>query len=258
MNKPDLHVVKFSGGKDSTAMLLRMKELGMRIDVILFCDTTVEFPAMYDHVKKVEEYVGIPITVLKSDNDFEYYLLEHTIKRRKGGTIQGYPFPTATMRWCTRALKLDVVNKYQRKMTKDYNIIEYVGLAADEQYRLERDINKIENVRHPLVEWGWTEADALQYCYDKGFDFGGLYKLFGRVSCWCCPLQPLSELRVLRKEFPDLWNKLLDWQSKKEHKFKADYSVQELEIRFQFEEEKLARGESITNRQFFNELKERL
>ena len=42
----DYHVVSFSGGKDSTAMLLRMLELGMPVDEIIFCDTTVEFPQM--------------------------------------------------------------------------------------------------------------------------------------------------------------------------------------------------------------------
>ena len=44
--KSDLHVVSFSGGKDSTAMLLRMLELGMRVDEILYCDTYMEFPQM--------------------------------------------------------------------------------------------------------------------------------------------------------------------------------------------------------------------
>ena len=258
MSKPDLHVVSFSGGKDSTAMLLRMKELGMKIDIILYCDTTVEFPAMYDHVKKVEAYVGIPIKVLRSDKDFEYYMLHHKVNARNGEIKQGYSFPDARNRWCTRALKTDLVKRYLRNLKKDYNVIEYLGLAADESYRLERANNQRENVRYPLVEWEWTEADALQYCYNKGFDFGGLYELFSRVSCWCCPLQPLSELRTLRKEFPELWNKLLNWQTKTRRTYKPTYTVQELDIRFQFEEEKLARGESITNRQFYTELKERL
>ena len=51
--KPKLHVVSFSGGKDSTAMLLRMLDEGMPVDVILFCDTGLEFPAMYDQKSKV-------------------------------------------------------------------------------------------------------------------------------------------------------------------------------------------------------------
>jgi len=48
------HIVSFSGGKDSTAMLLKMIEENMQIDEIIFCDTGVEFPAMYEHIRKVE------------------------------------------------------------------------------------------------------------------------------------------------------------------------------------------------------------
>ena len=33
------HIVSFSGGKDSTAMLLRMLEENMQVDEIIFCDT---------------------------------------------------------------------------------------------------------------------------------------------------------------------------------------------------------------------------
>ncbi len=76
------HVVNFSGGKDSTAMLLHMIELSMPIDEIIFCDTTVEFPQMYDHVDKVEQYIGRPITRLCREHSWEYMLLHHIKKRR--------------------------------------------------------------------------------------------------------------------------------------------------------------------------------
>ena len=69
-------IVSFSGGKDSTAMLLRMLELGMRVDEIIFYDTGVEFPQMYEHVDKVERYIKRQITRLKDEHDFEYYLLD--------------------------------------------------------------------------------------------------------------------------------------------------------------------------------------
>jgi len=56
MDKPELHIVSLSGGKDSTAMLLRMLEENMPIDLILFCDTGLEFEAMYKHIDKLEKY----------------------------------------------------------------------------------------------------------------------------------------------------------------------------------------------------------
>ena len=46
------------------------------------------------------------------------------------------------------------------------------------------------------MEWRITEAKALQICYDQGFDWGGLYEIYHRASCWCCPLQRIDELRT--------------------------------------------------------------
>jgi 3'-phosphoadenosine 5'-phosphosulfate sulfotransferase (PAPS reductase)/FAD synthetase len=170
----------------------------------------------------------------------------------------GYSWAGSLSRWCTTRLKTEVINSYFKNLNNNYRVIHCVGIASDEQYRLQRKNNSKDNQRHPLVEWEWTEADALGYCYDRGFDWEGLYKLFARVSCWCCPLQPLEELRTLRKHFPDLWEELKDMDRRTWRKFKPDYSVDELEIRFAFEEERLAEGLPINNRDFFNKLKERL
>lgn len=65
MDKPKLYVCSFSGGKDSTAMLLRLLEEGMPVDIILFCDTGLEFPQLYRHVDKVEHDIGREITRVK-------------------------------------------------------------------------------------------------------------------------------------------------------------------------------------------------
>lgn len=53
-----LNIVQFSGCKDSTAMLLMMLEKNMPIDDIIFCDTGKEFPQIYEHIEKVNKYIG--------------------------------------------------------------------------------------------------------------------------------------------------------------------------------------------------------
>lgn len=226
------HIVSFSGGKDSTAMLLLMIENNMKIDEIIFLDTGVEFPQMYQHIEKVKAMIGREITVLKAEKSYEYYMLEHVKTRGKNKGQKGYSWADFRNRWCTSNLKQQVIKKYMKKY-KEYKIIEYHGIAIDEQKRLEKNKNK--NVRYPLAEWGLTEKDALQYCYDKGFTWNGLYEKFDRVSCWCCPLKSLKELRVLYSDFPHLWEKLKEWDNKTYRKFRADYSVQELEDKFKKE-----------------------
>lgn len=84
------HIVSFSGGKDSTAMLLKMIENNMKIDEILFCDTVKEFPQMYEHIKKVEDYIKRPITKIKAEKSFDYYMFEHIKTKGKNKGQKGY------------------------------------------------------------------------------------------------------------------------------------------------------------------------
>ena len=262
--KPKYHIVSFSGGKDSTAMLLHMMELRMPIDEVLYCDTYMEFPAMIRHVEKIKKIVekeGIKFVTLKNPMPFKYFLLEYQPKRSKksieklGGNPKGYSWPFTRTRWCTRRLKTSLLEKYERDLINQYELIEYVGIAADEQPRLDRESNKNHN--HPLVDWNWTESDALNYCYDKGFDWEGLYEIFDRVSCWCCPLQSLKDLKSLWKHFPDLWNELNEMDKQTWIKFKPAYSVEELTARFELEEKLEGEGKSINphNKEFREALK---
>ena len=266
--KKDLFVCSCSFGKDSLAMLLRLLESGMPVDIILFNETGLDFPEMEEHISKVEEYIkrytDIGITRLKPEHPFEYYFFDVHINHRKQtkfnerlGTDShnGFSWPGPKMRWCTDRLKTRPRTQFLRDYRKEYNIIEYVGIAADEEYRLRRKINDRENKRYPLVGWGMTEADCLQYCYDRGFDWGGLYEKFSRVSCWCCPLQSLPELRVLYHEFPDLWQKLKEMDSQTYGQFRIDYSVEDLEKRFDLEDTWRAAGREPKGKAFFIELK---
>lgn len=233
------HIVSFSGGKDSTAMLLLMIEKGYHIDEILFLDTGVEFPQMYKHIKKVEKYIKKPITILKAEHSFEYMMFDYVKKKGKNKGQKGYSWTDFRNRWCTKYFKQHLMKVYLRnKYGKKSNIIQYVGLACDEMKRVNRkNRDVLYKLNYPLVELGITENMALDYCYKKGFNWDGLYDKFKRVSCWCCPLQSIGDLRTLYNNFPNLWCTLKEWDNKTYRKFRADYSVEELEAKF--EKEKL-------------------
>ena len=200
-------------------MVLRLLEEGRQVDEILFCDTGLEYPQMYEHLEKLERYIGRPITRLKAPYTFEQYFYEY---QAKGDatlvTNRGLSWPSHACRWCTGRLKTHVMAKYLRELKKQYQLVQYVGIAADEAHRC-------KDLHYPLVEWGMTEADCLNYCYARGFDWGGLYKIFRRVSCWCCPLQPISELRKLRTHCPDLWQRLLYMDAHTWQPFRRDYTA---------------------------------
>lgn len=267
INKPNFYVCSLSGGKDSTAMLLGLLERKMPIDCILFCDTGLEFPAMYDHLRLLEKNIGRSITRIKAQQSYEYLMFYAPVHRGENSPVlkkynaenYGYSWPGPKQRWCTTRLKDVPREHYLSKLRKQYNVKEYVGIAADEQYRLERKRNKNPDHIHPLVDWGMTEKDCLKYCYEHGYNWDGLYDLFDKVSCWCCPLQSLDELRKLYEYFPELWEQLKKWDKQTWRKFRSDYSVEELEKRFNFEKKWQEKGKkSFRSKEFFIALREEL
>lgn len=124
MDKPEYRLVSLSGGKDSTATLLGMLERGMRIDCILFCDTGLEFPAMYDHLAKLERDIGRPITRVKAEQSYEYLMFETPVNRKEdtafaskyGKIHKGYGWAGPRMRWCTTRLKDMPREKFLREL----------------------------------------------------------------------------------------------------------------------------------------------
>ena len=205
-----------------------MLEKGIRIDRVICVDTTKEFPEMYEHIKKVQSMIE-PLKIEIVKIDFDYFFGEKVINRgiNKGKT--GYGWTGARGRWCT-ALKILAINKITKMLQENYT--EFIGIASDEQKRLEKKYLKVHSIRTPLVEWGITEKQALEYCYYRGLDWGGLYEKFNRVSCWCCPLSRVGALRVLYNDFPELWKELQEMDKKSFRKFRSDYTVEQLEDRF--------------------------
>jgi len=230
-----MNIVSFSGGKDSTAMLLMMLEKGLPVDRVICVDTTKEFPQMYEHINAVQKLCPVEIEVVKID--FDYWFGDHVKTKGKNKGKKGYGFPDFRNRWCT-ALKRDAVKRVQKTITGD--CIQFHGIAFDEKDRCKNNAGR--NIRYPLVEWQVTEKQALEYCYAKGFNWGGLYEKFHRVSCWCCPLSRIGELRVLYNDFPELWAELEEMDKKSFRKFRSDYSVKDLSEKFAMEFKKEGEG----------------
>lgn len=235
----DCYSVSLSGGKDSTAMLLRLLEENRQVDDIVFFDTGWEFPQMLEHIERVEDFIGRKVTRLCPPKSFEWRMMYQPIIRGQGkktGDVYriGNGWPSMNRRWCTQE-KMNVLRKYTK------GAVQCIGIASDEIRRMQSTTFAGPNRIYPLIEWDMTEADCLAYCKDRGFDWGGLYQKFTRVSCFCCPFQRVGELRTLRREFPDLWQKMLDWDARIDPNrgFRGYDTVHDLEIRFSEEDRQL-------------------
>lgn len=244
-SKDIFSAVSLSGGKDSSCLLILMIEKGLPIDSVLYADTSMEFPEMEAHIAKLDDFLfrerGLHITTLRHPHGFEWLMFDEPKQKpsclenraRLGIPPYGNGWPGMKVRWCTGQLKTHLLTKEVNHLKSEKSALHFVGIAADEAQRCKKE-------QYPLVEWGITEAEALKICYDHGFDWGGLYEIYHRVSCWCCPLQRVGELRNLRHHHPELWARLLDLDKRARAQFgpgplgqfKQNWSVARYDERF--------------------------
>ena len=212
------YVASCSFGKDSLAMVLNLIEKGYPLDEVVFYDTGMEFQAVYDIRDKmipVFQEHGIKFVELKPPYPFMYSMFDRPVKSHKGVPRKGYSWCGGRCRWGTRE-KINTMDKHNK------GAMVYVGIAADEVKRFERE--KKDNKLLPLIEWGMTEQDCLEYCYSKGFtwDENGikLYDMLNRVSCWCCANKNRKELMNIYQYMPEYWEKLKEIQRRTDRPMK--------------------------------------
>jgi len=145
------HIVSLSGGKDSTALALRLAECEPREYIYLTTLTGNELPAVSAHLSRIETLLGVEILHLSPIPGDGLLSL-----------IESYrALPNHRQRWCTRQLKIEPALYY---MAANAPCINYVGLRADEEGRggIYGDIPGVQQ-RFPLREWGWGVVDVLSY-----------------------------------------------------------------------------------------------
>lgn len=230
------YVASVSFGKDSLAMLLMLLEEKAPLDEVVFYDTGMEFQAIYNTRDRVLGMLferGITFSQIRPKYDFEWSMFDRPIKSRKTGEIyHGFSWCGGPCRWHTTEKTAGIRSHIRKNIGKD--VVEYVGIAADEAHRVK------EGKTYPLIKAGMTEADCLQYCYDRGFFWEEgpirLYDILKRVSCWCCANKNLAELRAMYQHLPEYWKKLRAFQSRTSRPLKGEgKSVFDLKKRFQKE-----------------------
>lgn len=116
------------------------------------------------------------------------------------------------------------------------NIVEYLGIAADEPKRFWQ---LTDRKRAPLVEFGIEEGLCGLYCQYEGI-LAPSYETSCRDGCWMCHNQGVNQLRLLRRNYPELWALLLKWDTDSPVYFKANgHTVHDYDRRFQMEDERL-------------------
>jgi len=116
------HLLGISGGKDSAALAIYMKEKYPTLEVEYYTtDTGKELDETYLLIQNLENFLGKRVNSLKvtdsHEKAFDYFW-----------KLNGSYLPSATARWCTKKLKLE---PFERFVGSD-KVVSYVGIRGDE------------------------------------------------------------------------------------------------------------------------------
>ena len=189
----------------------------------MFCDNGLEYPEVYEYIKKVEQYIDRKVTVIRPKKSWDNLFYMKVVSGRFKGRIRGFPYCCVPGCWASRDLK---VRPMEHSRPKDAII--YLGINYDERGRIQYEKGHCENLRYPLVEWKWNAKMCLEYLKEKDL-FPPLYNKFERTGCWLCPKQRMSSLKILYRDYPDLWDKLKKYEKDSPHGFKPNVRLDELE-----------------------------
>ena len=194
MSKDDRHVLGSSGGRDSAALAVYMRQNHPEIDLeYFFTDTGKELPEVYEFLVKLEGFLGKPILRLNPDRDFDFWLKQY----------KNF-LPSAQTRWCTRQLKLRPFEQWIRPALEEGVVVySYVAIRADEEYR-EGYSSTHENLRVklPLKDAGIDKLGVLDILDGVGLGLPEYYEWRTRSGCTFCFFQQKIEWVRLMERHP--------------------------------------------------------
>lgn len=209
------HVLGISGGKDSAALAIYIKEQHPEIHEkveYFFTDTGAELDEVYDFLAKLEAYLGKEILRLSSGKPFEHWLKLHNEY-----------LPSPQQRWCTRMMKIKPFEEF----VGDDLVVTYVGIRADENR--EGYISQKSSIKavFPFIEDGLVRDDIFQILEDT-VGIPEYYKWRSRSGCYFCFFQQQKEWLGLKRNHPALFEKAKEFENKIRTKF--DWKEGEVEF----------------------------
>ena len=190
MKKPR-HILGLSGGKDSTALAIYMRDKVPDMEYV-FTDTGAELPETYEFLDKLEAYLGKTVVRLNAETAFDDLL------ERKNNYL-----PSVRARWCTVELKIVPYEKY----VGEDEIYSYIGIRADENRA--GYISSKPNIKpvFPFKEAGITIKEVQDILASAGIGLPKYYEWRSRSGCYFCFFQQRKEWVGLLKRHPDLYEK---------------------------------------------------
>jgi len=194
-------IVSLSGGKDSTATLLRALDYqnNHNVDVIpVFFDTRWESKLTYQYLEYLED--KLKIDIIRITNGMYPNGLPDVIRRFNR-------FPFGRFRFCTGELKIIPFTEFLKEIDANKENTEiWIGIRLEESHQRKKRYKQYVDkqckagdvfknfpkqlkditVKMPLLDW--TANKVFCYLSDCGIRPNPLYRYFNRVGCFPCLL----------------------------------------------------------------------
>ena len=193
------HICGISGGKDSSALALYLRDRVLEMEYF-FCDTGAELPETYEFLTRLEVILGKPIARLNSERGFD-----HWFEVFRGA------LPSPQMRWCTKVMKIKPIEAW----IGDEPAVSYVAIRADEANR-KGYISTKPNIesRFPFVEDGIDHDGVMKILDDAGIGLPDYYEWRTRSGCYFCFYQRKAEWIGLAERHPELYERAIAIEQK--------------------------------------------
>lgn len=178
-----MNIISYSGGADSTAVLVYCRENSVPYEEVIYMEDWFPYPG--DYMKKYFDYIqqefDIKITILECDRGFWI--------KRAGDNYPRLPHP-----YCCR-VKSEIFKNYVKKKYGKSGITIIMGIRRAESYKRKNYQEK--------GKWFWNKRlyvdydtwypifkfiDAKHYCNIHGVKINPLYDIHGvrRLGCFKC------------------------------------------------------------------------
>ncbi len=204
MSSNERHVLGLSGGRDSAALAVYMRQYHPEIELeYFFTDTGKELPEVYEFLGRLEGVLGKVIERLNPDRDFDFWLKQYNSF-----------LPSPQTRWCTRQLKLRPFEQWIKPMLDNgQTAYSYVAIRADEEYR-EGYASKHDNliVKLPFKDAGIDKAGVIDILDASGLGLPRYYDWRSRSGCTFCFFQQKIEWVHLKERHPEAFEEAKSYE----------------------------------------------
>lgn len=201
--------INFSGGKDSSCLILLAEQLGIKTELI-YMESRLELPGTIDFVKEQATRFNLPLHMIDPVKDymgdFPYWVRRFNY------------FPGRQYTYCSSRLKLRPARKYLRGIYGRKHVYKMNGVRRSESSRRQKIYaNKpyiypdYEASGHFLVEpiRNWSGQEVVDFLSENNFEVQKLYEEVGVSGCAYCPFYQQDIYFRILNIYPTIYDEII-------------------------------------------------